>query len=247
MEECIIKKTSSLGTIIIKEVPKKVAKELIVANHYSHKWLDSSFGKFNYGIFREEEPDRCLGVAAYGYMKNSKARIFTHPNPEAWMCELNRMWIDDTLGHNAESLLIAVSIKLLRKSDPTCVAVQSFADGRLGCGTIYKASNFVYYGYHYTIFCRNKRTGEVIHEQILTNSTSPSGYLRANIAFLIGDLELFKVKTYRYIYPLCKKFKFIRNPQPYPVYDKGEEEVVWKRDIQKIKENVIRLLERVAA
>lgn len=75
MEECIIKKTSSLGTIIIKEVPKKVAKELIVANHYSHKWLDSSFGKFNYGIFREEEPDRCLGVAAYGYMKNSKARI----------------------------------------------------------------------------------------------------------------------------------------------------------------------------
>ena len=39
MEECIIKKTSSLGTIIIKEVPKKVAKELIVANHYSHNCL----------------------------------------------------------------------------------------------------------------------------------------------------------------------------------------------------------------
>ena len=65
MEECIIKKTSSLGTIIIKEVPKKVAKELIVANHYSHKWLDSSFGKFNYGIFREEEPDGGCGLWIY--------------------------------------------------------------------------------------------------------------------------------------------------------------------------------------
>ena len=27
--------------------------------------------------------DRCLGVAVYGYMKNPKARLFTHPNPKA--------------------------------------------------------------------------------------------------------------------------------------------------------------------
>ena len=59
------------------------------------------------------------------------------------------MWIDDTLGKNAESVLIAASLKLLRKADPNIVAVQSFADGRLGCGTIYKASNFRYYGFHY--------------------------------------------------------------------------------------------------
>lgn len=92
------------------------------------------------------------------------------------------MWIDDTLGHNAESGLIAASIKLLRRSDPNIVAVQSFTDGRLGCGTIYKASNFKYFGLHYTKFLRDKRTGEIIHQQIATNTTSPSAYLRANIA-----------------------------------------------------------------
>lgn len=242
-----VHKKTTLGNLIIKEVPKILAKELIIEHHYSHKWNDGGFGKFNYGIFRAEEPERCLGVAVYGFMKNPSAKIFTHPNPGTWMCELNRMWIDDCLGHNAESILIAASIKLLRKADPTCVAVQSFADGRLGCGTIYKAANFTYYGFHYTVFCRNKRSGEIIHEQILTNTTSPTGYLRTNIALLIGDLDIFRVKTYRYIYPLCKKFRFCREPQPYPAYDKGEEPTQWHRNTDKIKSNIIKLLDKIAA
>lgn len=161
----IVKETSTLGKLIIKGVPKEEAKRMIVENHYSHKWNEGGFGKYNFGVFRAEEPDKCLGVAVYGYMKNPAAKIFTHPNPKAWVCELNRMWIDDTLGKNAESVLIAASLKLLRKADPNIVAVQSFADGRLGCGTIYKASNFRYYGFHYTRFLRNKRTEEIIHEQ----------------------------------------------------------------------------------
>ena len=246
-ELVIVKETSALGTLLIKSVSKEEAKRMIVENHYSHKWNEGGFGKHNFGVFRVEEPDKCLGVAVYGYMKNPGAKIFKHPNPKAWMCELNRMWIDDTLGHNAESVLIAASIKLLRKSDPNIVAVQSFADGRLGCGTIYKASNFKYYGLHYTKFLRNKRTGEVIHHQIVTNTTSPSAYLRSNIAYLIGDLEILQVKTYRYIYPLCKHFRFITEEKPYPQYDKGIDLVEWNRDKQKIKENIVILLDKVVA
>ena len=246
-ELVIVKETSSLGKLLIKSVPKEEAKRMIVENHYSHKWNEGGFGKYNFGVFRAEEPDKCLGVAVYGYMKNPRAKIFTHPNPKAWMCELNRMWIDDTLGHNAESVLIAASIKLLRRSDPNIVAVQSFADGRLGCGTIYKASNFKYFGLHYTKFLRNKRTGEIIHQQIATNTTSPSAYLRANIAYLIGDLEILQVKTYRYIYPLCKHFRFITAEKPYPQYDKGIDLVEWNRDKRKIKDNIVTLLDKVAA
>ena len=139
-------------------------------------------------------------------MKNPAAKIFTHPNPKAWVCELNRMWIDDTLGKNAESVLIAASLKLLRKADPNIVAVQSFADGRLGCGTIYKASNFRYYGFHYTRFLRNKRTEEIIHEQNLTDTTSLSTYLRSNIAYLIGDLEVLQIKNISLHLPALQAF-----------------------------------------
>lgn len=90
---CVYKRTSSLGDLMVKPVEKEVAKEMVITNHYSHKWNDGGFGKFNFGIFRTDEPDKCLGVAVYGYMKNPRAALFTHPNPNAWMCELNRMWV----------------------------------------------------------------------------------------------------------------------------------------------------------
>lgn len=111
----IRKNTKNLGEIIVKPVSKEIAKKIILKNHYSHKWV-SNFGVYNYGIFRAEEPNKCLGVAAYGYVKNLNGRMFEHPNPNAWMIELNRMWIDDCLGYNAETVLIGASLRMLKKS-----------------------------------------------------------------------------------------------------------------------------------
>ncbi|MCC2598056.1 hypothetical protein [Sphingobacterium sp. FBM7-1] len=239
----IVKKTSGLGELVIKPIEKRIAKELIVKNHYSHKWNDGGFGKYNFGIFKSSDEENCLGVAVYGYLKNPNARLFEHPNEKAWMSELNRMWISDELGKNAETVLIGASLKLIKKMDKDVVAVQSFADGRLGCGTIYKASNFKYFGYHNTLFLRNKRTGEVVHQQIFTNSTSTTGYLRANISYLLGDFETFSVKTYRYIYPLCKHFKFIKSKeQTYPEYEKGETPTQWVRNTTLIKDRCVKMV-----
>lgn len=56
----ILKETSALGRLIIKPVDKALAKELIVANHYSHKWNEAGSGKYNFGIFRADAPDDCL-------------------------------------------------------------------------------------------------------------------------------------------------------------------------------------------
>lgn len=241
----IIKKTKTLGDLVIKPVSKERAKELIVKHHYSHKWNNGGFGKYNFGVFQagKEDESECLGVAVYGYMKNSKANIFEHPNPNAWMCELNRMWIDDVLGHNAETVLIGASLKLIKRMDKDLVAVQSFADGRLGCGTIYKAANFQYYGYHQTRFLKNKKTGEITHEQLFTNSTSTTGYLKNNLNYLLGDLEVFQVKTYRYIYPLCKRFKFtLRKQEPYPKYEIGMVQKDWVRNDTLIADRMVELI-----
>lgn len=239
----IIKNTKNLGDLVIKPVTKQLAKEMIVKNHYSHKWNDGGFGKYNFGVFQVGNEEHCLGVAVYGYMKNPKAQIFKHPNDNAWMCELNRLWIDDVLGHNAETLLIGASLKLLRKSDANVVAVQSFADGRLGCGTIYKAANFKYYGHHFTKFLENKKTGEMVHEQLFSNSTSTSGYLKNNLNYLIGDTKTYQVKTHRYVYSLCKKFEFtFKKQQPYPDYSKGMDEVVWNRNSTLIANKMVELI-----
>lgn len=239
---CVIKHSSLHGSLLIKPVSKQTAKQMIITNHYSHKWNGGGFGKYNYGIFRTDDENICLGVAVFGYMKSPKARIFTHSNPQAWMCELNRLWISDELGMNAETILMAAAIKLLRRADTNIVAIQSFADGRLGCGTIYKAANFRYYGYHISKFLQNRRSGEVVHQQILTNSMQKSAYIRSNIAYLLGDYDVFTVKTYRYIYHLSDKVVFKFKQEPYPPYEKGFETIVWQRDEAKIRENLIQLL-----
>lgn len=70
-----------------KGVLEAEVKELIVKNLFSQVergWIR----EVQFGIFRAEGPDNCLGVDVYGYMKNPKANLFTHPNPKAWICEL---------------------------------------------------------------------------------------------------------------------------------------------------------------
>jgi len=228
-EQYVIRKqTSRLGRLLVKPVSKETARRLVVAGHYSHTWR-TNFGRFCFGLFREgvEGEDDCLGVAVFGCMKAPRARIFVCDVPGGWMCELNRFWVSDVLGRNAESLFLGAAVRLLRRADPSIVAVQSFADGRCGCGTIYKAANFTYYGYHYTVFFRHVRSGEVYHEQVLTNAACPTGMFRANAALLAGDLQAFEVKTYRYILPLHRSFRFVGagRAQPYPPYERGVREV----------------------
>ena len=60
------------------------------------------------------------------------------------------------------------------------------------------------------------------------------------------DISVFDEENYADIY-LGKKFKFNGRQQPYPAYEKGEEPIEWKRDVKKIKENIVRLLAKVAA
>ena len=58
---------------------------------------------------------------------------------------------------------------------------------------------------------------------------------------------MYSVKTYRYIYPLDKHFKFLGKEQPYPAYDKGMDKIEWVRDKQKIKANIIKILDNIVA
>lgn len=116
---------------------------------------------------------------------------------------------------------------------PKIKFIQSFADGRLGCGTIYKATNFQYYGYTKSLFFKNVESGEVTHKVPMENTARPTTFLSKNAQFLDGKMTNFYVKTYRYIYTLDrdelkKKNGIILNDprillkaEPYPEYDKG--------------------------
>jgi hypothetical protein len=213
-----------MGELIIKEISYIQAKDITIKNHYSKKW-NTSFGKVNFGIFRGR---RILGVAVYGNLMQPKSyKNWCDELVEGQVVELNRLWIDDELGHNAETIFMSATFKILRKDHPHIKVIQTFADGRLGCGTIYKASSFNYYGYTETTFFYEKEKDISHHEIPFTNSKRPTRMLMLNRLFFDNKLEPFKVKTYRYGFVLDKKFKkkikFIQ--QPYPIYEKGQRDM----------------------
>lgn len=191
---------------------KDEAKELIVREHYSHKW-GSAFGVYNYGVRLGGE---LLGVASYGNLMNPGSfKGVADLNPEQ-VTELNRLWIDDRLGRNAETWLMAEAHKRLLKDTPVRL-VQSFADGRIGVGTIYQAANFGYYGYDTTRFHRNLADGQSYHDTPFSNTARAGIYLR-NAMHARGELETFTVNTYRYLKPLTKaarrRIKIKKKPYP---------------------------------
>ena len=211
------KNSKNMGLLKMKEIEYGVAKEMIVKNHYSKKW-NTSFGKINIGIFKD---DRLLGVAVFGNLMNPNSHKAISNLGKDSVIELNRLWIDDELGHNTETILLGACWKIIKNDYPNIKFVQSFADGRLGCGTIYKAANFKYYGYTESLFFEDIKTGEVFHKVPLENTKRPLGFLGKNILYLDKNLKSFKVKTYKYIYPLYKKVSPKLKEEEYPKYDKG--------------------------
>lgn len=220
----ITKVSHVLGTLVMHEIDFETAKDMIIKNHYSKKW-NTSFGKINIGIFKE---GRLLGAAVFGNLMNPNSYKNITDYGEGSVIELNRLWVDDELGMNTETIFISSSFKIIKQDYPDIRFVQSFADGRLGNGTIYRASNFRYFGYEETLFYEDKETGEVFHKVPLENTKRPLGMLSKNVRYLNGMLKPFKVKTYKYIYPLYKRDKIKLKELPYPEYDKGIIETNYK-------------------
>lgn len=218
--------SKTMGNLIIKVVDKNIAKNIIIHNHYSKKW-NNNFGVINVGIFKEGN-SRCLGVASFGNMMNAKCfSKISDSIKQNEILELNRMWIDDILGKNAESILISNAFRIIKKEMPHVKIIQSFADGRLGCGTIYKATNFKYYGFSKTIFFKHKSTGEHIHKMMFEKTSRPKTMGKLCKQFVNNEFEIYEVKTYRYLYCLNKRlYKTIKLKElSYPKYEKSIKQI----------------------
>lgn len=215
----ITKQTKYMGTLVFHEVDYQTAKEMTIKNHYSHTW-NTAFGKINIGVFRDNE---LLGVAVFGNLMNPKSYRKIADIEQNNIIELNRLWISDNLGHNAETITLGACWKILRKDYPHIKLVQSFADGRLGCGTIYKASNFKYYGFTRTQFIKDTVTNNVYHSAVFNDGRRINQMMDRNKIILDNHYVSFKVKTYRYLYVLDKTVNIHLKEKVYPKYDKGIE------------------------
>jgi adenine modification enzyme len=203
-------------------IPYKMANEIIIKNHYSHKIYNGSFihlGVFSFG--------KLLGVLQFGYAMNpaSGGSIVKGANQETFL-ELNRMWLDDELPKNSESMAVSYAIKYIKKRYPKVEWIQSFADGILGKdGIVYQACNFGFYGNHIATFWEYE--GVMYHNIIMTAKRGKGGSMEKILQANKGKAIRHDFKQFRYLYFLYKgaKKNCLLKELPYPKHYKAKHDL----------------------
>jgi hypothetical protein len=203
----------------IKEIERRVAVDIILRHHYSGRIVNNSY--VHLGVFHE---GRLAGALQWGYAMNpsSGGSIVTGTGNREYL-ELNRMWLDDAIPANGESMAISYAVRFIRARYPAVQWLQSFADERCGgLGVVYQACNFVYCGHHMTTFYH--LDGDWFHEMLLTahkKGGNRGAFLRENL----DRAAKHKFRQFRYIYFIDQrararlKFPILPNPKPDPGRD----------------------------
>ena len=202
----------------VKEIDRNIANDIIIKNHYSHKYYNATY--IHLGVFIDGE---LLGVLQYGYAMNpaSQASVVANTEIDEYL-ELNRMWLDDKAGKNSESKAIAYSIRYVKRKFTKIKWVQSFADERCGCfGIVYQACSFGYYGEHTSTFYT--LDGQVYHKSLMERNPELSRsakYLQDNKDRTTSE-ELRQFRYIKFIDQRCKKDCLLKE-QPYLKYYNGD-------------------------
>lgn len=195
----------------IKTIDRNKANEIIVKNHYSHKFYNATY--IHLGLFVNNE---IVGVLQYGYAMNpaSQESVVKDTKIDEYL-ELNRMWIKDDVGKYPESRAISYSIKFIKAKYPKIKWIQSFADERCGgFGIVYQSCSFDYFGEHKAIFWTVD--GEIYHNSLMTRNprlSKSAEFLQLNKDRATSE----SLRQFRYIKFLdqrCKK-KCLLKQLPY--------------------------------
>ena len=221
--------------ITIREISKKIAKDMIVKNHYSHKWTSCRYalGIFyetdNQHAFFDEKDEKLAGVAIYGYPVGRSAPKSISPElKEEEVLELTRLFIFDEYGKNTESVVLSKTFKWLQENAKDIKVLVSYSDPEQGhLGIIYQATNWIYQGNSIRLMpnyaIRLTEDGKWMHSRNVT--TKFGSHNLEKLKKKIGHTFWRKLEPekHRYLYLLCgrkdkKKIMntLIHKPKPYP-------------------------------
>lgn len=194
----------------IKPIGKRIAKDIIVKNHYSHKWTSCRyalglFDKLKSDIFFDN--DKLVGVAIYGFpVGRQVVKSITQSMENKDVLELTRLWLRDEEPKNSESFFLGRTFDWLRKNTDIKVLISYSDPMHNHTGIIYQATNWLYQG---NDTMKIKSYFHKIHGELLHPRTVVSKYGTIKSEELIKVDENYEriemMKKHRYLYILHKK------------------------------------------
>ena len=192
-------------------IEKNIAKDLIIKNHYSHKWTSCRYaiGLFDPSIKSNDlfDKGKLIGVAVYGFPVGRQTVKSITPNLENnEVLELTRLWLEDDAPKNSESYFLGKTFDWLRKNTDIKVLISYSDPMQDHLGIIYQATNWLYQGNN-TMLIKgylHKINGEIMHPRSVV---ALYGTIKEeDIKKIDPNYERIEMKKkHRYLYILHKK------------------------------------------
>jgi len=132
--------------IKVINIDRESAKNCVMNNHYMKTFPAGA--KIYLGILHEGFPG-LKGVAVFGMSSSTLKKISLFPAgfKEENIIEMQRLWVSDDLGKNAESKILSLIMDLFKQKLKQIKVVWTYAGGcKNDCGIVYQSSGFQYLG-----------------------------------------------------------------------------------------------------
>ena len=185
----------------INLIDKSIAKDLIIKNHYSHKWTSC---RYAIGLF---DNDNLIGVAIYGFpVGRQVVTSITSDLTNNDVLELTRLWLEDFAPKNSESYFLGKTFEWLRKNTNIKILISYSDPMQNHLGIIYQATNWLYQGNN-TMLVKgylHKINGEIMHPRSVVamyGTTKTDELIKIDPLYQRIEMK----KKHRYLYILHKK------------------------------------------
>jgi hypothetical protein len=131
---------AALHFIQVRPIPFIVAKKLITEHHYLHSLPGGTM--LTFGIFVGSD---IFGAMAFGAGPQNAFNLVNRASRQDCLT-LTRLWLDDQLPPNAESRVIGIVLKALKRYTYVKFVVTYADPSQEHVGTIYQATNWLYTG-----------------------------------------------------------------------------------------------------
>ncbi len=186
---------AALHDLRVVPIPFRVAKPLLVREHYLHSMPGGT--RLAFGVLHD---GRLMGALTLGAGPKLAYRLVDGAGP-ADCATLSRFWLSDALPSNAESRVLGVVLRALRRNTAIRFVV-SYADPSRGhIGTIYQATGWLYTGLSSAMSLYDIGDGKLHHSRSLGHAFG-SHSVRHFEAHRVPVRLVRQAAKHRYVYPL---------------------------------------------
>lgn len=178
--------------VLVTGLDRRVLEGVIKTHHYTHSVPSGKSWYFQYET----------AIVVFSIPANSNISRFLLGKPSYAVWELSRLWAPDGHRMNLLTEAIACAVKLLRKQEPLCEALVSYADPNVGHeGRVYKAASWILHGK-----CEESRYYVSMTGQVVSRRKFHSGkrLLKKAEIEAMGYKALKRPGRWRFVRPLTK-------------------------------------------